>query len=64
MASHARDLLYFRYFMEFGGQKDKAEEYLKEEKKKNSAKIHYVVSAAKVITLSISDDRYFYFACF
>lgn len=47
MASHARDLLYFRYFKEFEGQKDKAEEYLKEEKKKNASKIHYVVSAAK-----------------
>lgn len=50
MAAHARDLLSFRYFKEFeGGQKDKAEEFLKEERKKNSSKIHYVVSASKVI---------------
>ncbi|KAJ8959605.1 hypothetical protein NQ318_021791 [Aromia moschata] len=43
MAAHARDLLYFRYYKDTeGGHKDKAEEYLKEEKKKNSAKIHYV----------------------
>lgn len=48
MASHARDLLNFRYFKEFEGQKDKAEEFLKEERKKNSSKIHYVVSASKV----------------
>ncbi|XP_056634239.1 transcription elongation factor SPT6 [Diorhabda sublineata] len=48
MAAHARDLLYFRYYKDFeGGHKDKAEEYLKDEKKKNAAKIHYVVSAAK-----------------
>nr|XP_023025243.1 transcription elongation factor SPT6 isoform X1 [Leptinotarsa decemlineata]XP_023025244.1 transcription elongation factor SPT6 isoform X2 [Leptinotarsa decemlineata] len=48
MASYARDLLYFRYHKDFeGGQKDKAEEYLIEEKKKNSSKIHYVISAAK-----------------
>lgn len=48
MASHARDLLYFRYYKDTdGGHKDKAEEYLKEEKKKNSSKIHYVISASK-----------------
>lgn len=50
MSSHARDLLYFRYYKDFeGGHKDKAEEFLKEEKKKNSSKIHYVISAAKNI---------------
>ncbi|XP_050511669.1 transcription elongation factor SPT6 isoform X2 [Diabrotica virgifera virgifera] len=50
MAAHARDLLYFRYYKDFqGGHKDKAEEYLKDEKKKNASKIHYVVSAAKNI---------------
>lgn len=49
MAAHARDLLNFRYFKEFeGGQKDKADEFLKDERKKNSSKIHYVVSASKV----------------
>lgn len=48
MAAHARDLLYFRYYKDTeGGHKDKAEEYLKEEKKKNSSKIHYVISASK-----------------
>lgn len=52
MASHARDLLNFRYFKEFEGQKDKADEYLKEERKKNSSKIHYVVSASKVILIN------------
>ncbi|KAJ8923462.1 hypothetical protein NQ315_002021 [Exocentrus adspersus] len=50
MAGHARDLLYFRYYKDTeGGHKDKAEEYLKEEKKKNPSKIHYVVSASKSI---------------
>ncbi|XP_060521956.1 transcription elongation factor SPT6 isoform X2 [Cylas formicarius] len=48
MASHARDLLYFRYYKDTGGGlKDRAEEYLKEEKKRNPSKIHYVVSASK-----------------
>ncbi|KAF7265216.1 transcription elongation factor Spt6 [Rhynchophorus ferrugineus] len=48
MASYARDLLYFRYYKDTeGGLKDKAEEYLKDEKKKNPSKIHYVISAAK-----------------
>nr|CAI5827545.1 unnamed protein product [Callosobruchus analis] len=49
MASHARDLLTFRYYKEFNGARDKAEEYLKEERKKNGSKIHYVISAAKSI---------------
>lgn len=53
MASHARDLLNFRYFKDFEGQKDKADDYLKEERKKNSSKIHYVVSASKVILIKI-----------
>lgn len=49
MAAHARDLLYFKYYKDMeGGLKDKAEEFLKEEKKKNSSKIHYVISASKV----------------
>lgn len=49
MASHARDLLYFKYYKDTeGGHKDKAEEFLKEEKKKNQSKIHYVISASKV----------------
>lgn len=49
MAAHARDLLYFKYYKETGGGlKDKAEEFVKEEKKKNPSKIHYVISASKV----------------
>ncbi|ENN77904.1 hypothetical protein YQE_05581, partial [Dendroctonus ponderosae] len=48
MASYARDMLYFRYYKDTnGGLKDKAEDYIKDEKKKNPAKIHYIVSAAK-----------------
>lgn len=48
MAAHARDLLSFRYYKDTeGGLKDKAEEYLKEEKKKNPSKIHYIISASK-----------------
>lgn len=51
MAAHARDLLSFRYYRDTeGGLKDKAEEILKEEKKKNPTKIHYIVSVAKVGT--------------
>ncbi|CAH1116319.1 unnamed protein product [Phaedon cochleariae] len=50
MASHARDLLYFRYYKDFeGNHKEKADEFLKDEKKKNASKIHYVISAAKNI---------------
>ncbi|XP_046421769.1 transcription elongation factor SPT6 [Neodiprion fabricii] len=48
MAAHARDLLYFKYYKDTeGGLKDKAEELLKDEKKKNPGKIHYFISAAK-----------------
>lgn len=48
MAAHARDLLYFRYYKESeGGLKDKMEEFLKEEKKKNASKIHYFVTVCK-----------------
>lgn len=40
--------LFPRYYKDTsGGHKDKAEEYIKDEKKKNPSKIHYVVSAAK-----------------
>ena len=49
MASHARDLLTFKYYREtMGGKKDKAEEILKEEKRRNPSKIHYVISASQV----------------
>lgn len=48
MAAHARDLLYFKYYRaETGGLKDKAEEFLRDERKKNSTKIHYVICACK-----------------
>lgn len=48
MAAYARDLLNYKYYKDTdGGMKDKAEEILKEEKKKNPNKIHYVVSVAK-----------------
>ena len=48
MASYARDLLTYKYYRDtLGGLRDKAEELLKEEKKKNSNKIHYFLSASK-----------------
>lgn len=48
MAAYARDLLGYKYYRESaGGMKDKMEEMLKEEKKKNANKIHYFVSASK-----------------
>ncbi|XP_063222520.1 transcription elongation factor SPT6 isoform X2 [Bacillus rossius redtenbacheri] len=47
MAAHARDLLSFKYYRETEGLKDKAEEFLKDEKKKNASKIHYVLAASK-----------------
>lgn len=48
MAAYARDLLGYKYYREScGGMKDKMEELLKEEKKKNANKIHYFVSASK-----------------
>lgn len=48
MASYARDLITFKYYRDtLGGLRDKAEELLKEEKKKNANKIHYFLSASK-----------------
>lgn len=48
MASFARDLLAYKYYRNSeGGMKDKMEEFLKEEKKKNANKIHYFLSASK-----------------
>lgn len=48
MAAYIRDMFSFKYFKDTeGGLKDKAEEFLKEEKKKNPAKIHYIVSVSK-----------------
>ncbi|XP_055593404.1 transcription elongation factor SPT6 [Uranotaenia lowii] len=48
MASYVRDLLNYKYFKDTqGGLKERAEEILKEEKKKNPNKIHYVLSVAK-----------------
>lgn len=50
MAAHARDLYTFKYYRETeGGLKDKMEEVLKDEKKKNASKIHYFISVSKVI---------------
>ncbi|XP_031627743.1 transcription elongation factor SPT6 isoform X2 [Contarinia nasturtii] len=48
MAQYARDLLGYKYYRDAaGGMKDKMEEMLKEEKKKNPNKIHYFLSASK-----------------
>lgn len=48
MASHARDILSFKNYRDTeGGRKEKAEEMLREEKKKNPSKIHYFISASK-----------------
>lgn len=48
MAAHARDILSFKNYRDTeGGKKEKAEEFLREEKKKNPSKIHYFVSASK-----------------
>ncbi|XP_049873145.1 transcription elongation factor SPT6 [Pectinophora gossypiella] len=47
MAGHARDLIAYKYYKPLGGMRDKAEEWLKEEKAKNPNKIHYIFSAAK-----------------
>lgn len=48
MAGYARDLLTYKYYKETGGGlKDKAEEMLKEDKKRNANKIHYIFSVAK-----------------
>ncbi|XP_039292182.1 transcription elongation factor SPT6 isoform X2 [Nilaparvata lugens] len=48
MAAYARDLLSFRYYRDTdGGQRERAEEFLKDEKKKNASKIHYIVSVSK-----------------
>lgn len=48
MAAHVRDLLNYKYYKDTnGGMKDKAEEFLREEKKKNSNKIHYMISISK-----------------
>lgn len=48
MAAYARDLLGYKYYRDSaGGMKDKMEELLKEEKKKNAGKIHYFLSASK-----------------
>lgn len=48
MAGYARDLIAFKYYRrELGGLRDKAEELLRDEKKKNPGKIHYFISASK-----------------
>lgn len=48
MAAFCRDLLAYKYYRDSaGGMRDKMEELLKEEKKKNANKIHYFLSASK-----------------
>jgi transcription elongation factor SPT6 len=48
MASHARDLLSYKYYVNgLEGRREKADEYLTEERKKNANKIHYLVQASK-----------------
>ena len=56
MAAHARDLLSFRYIRDLGlteqtyapgKEREKADEVIKEDKKKNPSKIHYFVSASR-----------------
>ncbi|XP_055370819.1 transcription elongation factor SPT6 isoform X2 [Condylostylus longicornis] len=48
MAGYARDLLNYKYYRDTqGGLKDKMEEILKEEKRKDPKKIHYFFSASK-----------------
>ncbi|XP_063703465.1 transcription elongation factor SPT6-like [Culicoides brevitarsis] len=48
MAGYARDLLSYKYYLDTqGGMKDKAEEALREEKRKNPNKIHYFISVSK-----------------
>ncbi len=50
MAACARDLLNYKYYYDTeGGKVDKAEEYIREEKKKNPGKIHYTFTASAVI---------------
>ena len=56
MAGHARDLCAFRYFRDLGipeenyttgKERERAEEVIKDDKKKNPAKIHYFVTASR-----------------
>ncbi|XP_018906474.2 transcription elongation factor SPT6 isoform X2 [Bemisia tabaci] len=48
MAAYCRDIFSFRYYRNTdGGLKDKAEEIIKEERKKNPSKIHYIISVSK-----------------
>lgn len=49
MAACARDLLNYKYYKDTdGGKLEKAEEIIREEKKKNPNKIHYIFSASAV----------------
>ncbi|CAG7720260.1 unnamed protein product [Allacma fusca] len=48
MAGYCRDIMNYKYHTTaFGGVRQKAEEYLLEEKKKNANKIHYMLHATK-----------------
>jgi len=56
MAAHARDVLSFRYFRDLGlteqtyapgKERERADEMIKDDKKKNPSKIHYFVSCSR-----------------
>ncbi len=48
MASHAREVLNFKYYKDTeGGNRDKAKEILQQEKRAHPGKIHYFLSASK-----------------
>ena len=48
MASHARDLLNFKYYSDSqGGKREVAEEKLRQEKRAHPGKIHYFIAASK-----------------
>jgi transcription elongation factor SPT6 len=56
MAAFARDVLGFKYYRDFdGGKKEKAEQFLLEERDKNKNKIHYFLSASKVIQITLNN---------
>jgi hypothetical protein len=47
VAAHARDLLSFTYYRDTKRLKDKLEEIIKEENKKNDSKIQFMLGASK-----------------
>ena len=49
ISAHARDLLNYKYYKDTdGGKRPRADEILREEKRKNPQKIPYIVSVSKV----------------